>query len=81
MPAEQVIELVHRGSESGANSPNASAGPAIPIVDEEPVYEAFVNMPVTSKYRYPDNYIRTTKYTILTFLPVNLFNQVCFRYL
>lgn len=26
-------------------------------------------------YKYPKNYIRTTKYTVLTFLPVNLFNQ------
>lgn len=28
-----------------------------------------------SKYPYPSNYIKTTKYTILTFLPVSLFIQ------
>jgi hypothetical protein len=41
------------------------------------VYEVVVNQPNHSSYRYPNNYIRTTKYTIFTFLPVNLFNQVC----
>jgi phospholipid-transporting ATPase len=28
-----------------------------------------------AKFKYPSNYIRTTKYTVVTFLPVNLFEQ------
>jgi hypothetical protein len=30
-------------------------------------------------HHLPSNYIRTTKYTIWTFLPLNLFNQVSFK--
>ena len=32
------------------------------------------------KPKYPNNFIKTSKYTIWTFLPLNLFNQVrlCF---
>lgn len=37
------------------------------------------NCPKTEKMRNnacPNNYIKTTKYTLLTFLPINLFDQV-----
>lgn len=34
------------------------------------------NDPLTnSQYAYADNYIKTSKYTLLTFLPLNLFEQ------
>ncbi|KAI3651156.1 hypothetical protein MP228_004637 [Amoeboaphelidium protococcarum] len=43
-------------------------------------YEVYVNQQeklaeASVEYKYPTNYIRTTKYTALTFLPINLFNQ------
>lgn len=54
-------------------------------VDEsEKVYKVPFNDPAQVEdfdYDYPDNYIRTTKYTLLTFLPVNLFNQVKFYWI
>lgn len=31
---------------------------------------------ISSKYSYPSNYIKTSKYTLLTFLPLNLYSQV-----
>lgn len=30
---------------------------------------------INSQYNYADNYIKTSKYTLLTFLPLNLFEQ------
>ena len=47
--------------------------------DPNAVYKVAINDPEAQweyDYDYPDNYIRTTKYTLLTFLPLNLFNQV-----
>ncbi|ORX95023.1 phospholipid-translocating P-type ATPase [Basidiobolus meristosporus CBS 931.73] len=44
----------------------------------EPEYEVVFNEPgshLVEKYNYTTNYIRTTKYTLVTFLPKNLFYQ------
>lgn len=39
-------------------------------------YEVKTNDPAFNQHRgYPNNYIRTTKYTLVTFLPLNLFEQ------
>lgn len=51
---------------------------AIQIVDDGPIYRMIFNnsgQQPAADYVYPSNYIRTTKYTAFTFLPVNLFNQ------
>jgi magnesium-transporting ATPase (P-type) len=50
----------------------------IQIVDDGPVYQMTFNggdQQLITNYVYPTNYIRTTKYTAISFLPVNLFNQ------
>ncbi|KAI9179253.1 hypothetical protein H9P43_005916 [Blastocladiella emersonii ATCC 22665] len=41
-------------------------------------YQVDFNRPDSTlhlEYRYPTNYIRTTKYTVISFLPLNLFGQ------
>jgi len=47
--------------------------------EEQPPYAVHINRPDWPVQRvrqeYKTNYIRTTKYTILTFLPLNLFHQ------
>ncbi|KCV68961.1 hypothetical protein H696_04380 [Fonticula alba] len=40
-----------------------------------PPYSVLVNATFPSSSKPPSNYIRTTKYTFLTFLPLNLFSQ------
>ena len=45
----------------------------------EVVYTVVINDPSETdeqvRKKYPSNYVKTTKYTILTFLPLNLFQQ------
>jgi len=57
--------------------PNDKGG--IGVVDEG-TYTVYCNDPVAMPEEklaevYPSNYVRTTKYTVLTFLPLNLFQQ------
>ena len=49
----------------------ASAASMIPLTQRR----IYVNLPAKKHARYPANKIKTSKYTILTFLPKNIYEQ------
>ncbi|KCV70111.1 hypothetical protein H696_03573 [Fonticula alba] len=56
-------------------SNDRAATAADPAVTDPPLVVSFNGTSQPSTKRRSPNYIRTTKYTLLTFLPINLFNQ------
>ncbi|KAJ1919999.1 hypothetical protein IWQ60_007103 [Tieghemiomyces parasiticus] len=64
-------------SQSFRTSTNGSVSLADLSYDLPESYQVDFNHPsdLAKRYKYPTNYQRTTKYTLLTFVPLNLFSQ------
>ena len=75
-------EMLHMGSPGHRErqGTQASPYPSTPKLSDDPpdppiqvhVSDNAANLP----FKYPTNYIRTTKYTLLSFLPMNLLEQL-----
>ena len=74
--SQHDIPPLQRAKLSLSKSPSIKSSSSL----SEKYYDIHFNDPeFHPSKRFPSNYVRTTKYTILTFLPLNLFHQVSFR--
>ncbi|KAJ1979582.1 hypothetical protein H4R35_001459 [Dimargaris xerosporica] len=79
---DPTVSRLLRNKPSFSQSLQTSDGASISLADftyDLPdAYQVDINCPGSSlakRYKYPTNYQRTTKYTLLTFVPLNLFSQ------
>eukprot|EP01012_Entosiphon_sulcatum_P031609 TRINITY_DN4015_c0_g1_i1.p1 TRINITY_DN4015_c0_g1~~TRINITY_DN4015_c0_g1_i1.p1 ORF type:complete len:1191 (-),score=188.74 TRINITY_DN4015_c0_g1_i1:51-3623(-) len=62
-------------NESNRKDPESSTQTARDVPDEQPQGAIHVHSDKSRNEPFPSNYIRTTKYTLITFLPLNLLEQ------
>ncbi|ORZ33535.1 hypothetical protein BCR44DRAFT_1438169 [Catenaria anguillulae PL171] len=80
-PTTMPATSVHSGGLSASQPGMAgatSASTSVISLHRNATYQVDFNRPdsnLHTEYHYPTNYIRTAKYTLLSFLPLNLFGQ------